>query len=38
MKKISKGKGKGNSKRECDKAKTLERKNNRANKYRFCYQ
>lgn len=36
MKKINKRNGK--SKRAEDKAKTLERKNARANKYRFCYQ
>ena len=36
MKKISKGKSK--ERKDADKAKTLERKNNRANKYRFCYQ
>lgn len=24
--------------KDADKAKTLERKNKRANKYRFCYQ
>lgn len=36
MKKTIKGKAK--ERKDADKAKTLERKNNRANKYRFCYQ
>lgn len=36
MKKISKGKCK--ERKDADKAKTLERKNKRANKYRFFYQ
>lgn len=36
MKKINKGKAK--ERKDVDKAKTLERKSKRANKYRFCYQ
>lgn len=36
MKQANKGKAK--ERKDVDKAKTLERKNSRANKYRFCYQ
>ena len=35
MKKISKG---NKERKNSDKAKTLERKRERSNKYRFCYQ